>query len=279
MKKYLAMFLIIICSSFSVFGEEGQNKEINDLKQRIEQLEMENKEVKINYSAKELFEKNDKKIEEIEKEVEDYKNNKIILLTIITILGVGGIGGIVPFVISLKKEVRAEIVNKVKQETEKINDVIITEYRERVKTEVIFRQHKKILILYKDEFKDLSDKLEKISLREFLPHYFKNVEFINIDSILLEQTKGYDLILFAHGEKADNLKDNYIYPKAQNIIDSLDGTNTVFYYHNEKRKNQALDRCYINNSSSFITLYRNIMDTLEFQEYLEQKSKNNSSST
>ncbi len=271
MKKYLAMFLIIICSSFSVFGKEGQNKEINDLKQRIEQLERENKEVKINYSAKELFEKNDKKIEEIEKEVEDYKNNKIILLTIITILGVGGIGGIVPFVISLKKEVRAEIVNKVKQETEKVNDVIITEYRERVKTETILREHKKILVLYEDEFRDLNDKLDKHSLRSFLPNYFKNVTFKKIDEITDSQIKGYDLILFANGESNEGGK--YKCPKANNIILKLKETNTVFYYHNEKWRQQELENCYINNSTSLITLYRNLMDTLEFQEYLEQKSR------
>ena len=89
----------------------------------------------------------------------------------------------------------------------------------------------------------------------------------------VKENKALDYSLFKILNKEVKQKDNYIYPKAQNIIDSLDGTNTVFYYHNEKRKNQALDRCYINNSSSFITLYRNIMDTLEFQEYLEQKSK------
>ena len=71
MKKWI-LILIIICSSFSVFGEEGQNKEINELKQRVEQLEKENKEVT-------FYENRYEKQIDILKE--DFENKKIGLET------------------------------------------------------------------------------------------------------------------------------------------------------------------------------------------------------
>ncbi len=291
MKKYLAMFLIIICSSFSVFGEEGQNKEINDLKQRIEQLERENKEVKIDYSAKELFEKNDKKIEEIEKDVQENRENILTWLPWKNVLNKGSFPTIIVLISiflwakknmkdnllkevkndikeqvtsRVKKNIDDEVAIEIERQSREVSNKILNEYRERILSETILRLSKRILVLSKESGSNVFND-------EFKKSYgFEKIKIEKIERIDLNNSN-YDLIILNNEIPMNELN-------LAKLINENDRKNTVYLNYFPKGQSKIKDElnCEIikkwNFTNSPITLYEQIMNSLKYQDFLEKSS-------
>ncbi len=266
MKKVLVM--LFLCFNVILAFADGNDKiDKYNVSGNSEQITNDNQEIRIEYSLKELVENLEKDLETNRVDIDNLKRDRIILITVLIVLGIGS----VPTLKGFRKFCKNYLQTEVEKEAEEINNIIISEYREKIKSEIVLRRTKKLLVLFQDEYRDLEDKLGKQNLRQYLKHFQFEVLFKELEKISIESTKDYDLIIFADGEKS---KDLYINPKAQEIINNSNIERTVFYYHNEYRRNQGLENCYINNSNSFVTLYRNIMDTLEFQEYLVRKENN-----
>lgn len=283
MKKYLIMLLIIMCSSFSVFGEEGQNKKIDDLRQRIEQLERENKDKEFYGNLyenqlnilKEDFE-NKKTGLEVKFDKLSQDNFSIFLgALVITIFGtlfsiskINAVKEKINEVVdsSVKNQVDKEVKNKIEEESRLISNKILNEYRERILDETVLKLSKNILIL--------SSSNSNTYLKKIFTHKsygFKMPIFEMLDKF--ELNKNYDLIIFncEMNDKDEELEKMYKFFEEN----KAKFEKTVFMYFNTKGKQIDFKKFgynTINSSTNKTTVYEQIMNSLKYQDFLEKSS-------
>lgn len=286
MKKWI-LILTLCFISLNLFSATNVDKEIKDLKDRIEQVEKENKELNL---YKTMY---DKQFDVLVKNSENNKEalaNKFdklnqenfsiflsaLLITVFgTLFSIAKINSLkekINDVVdnSVNEHVNKEVKMRIDEESRKLSNKILDEYRERILNETVLRLSKRITILSKQE-------AQNPLIKKFFQHKeygFKSPVYLEIEEY--EYKNDADLIIFDNSSGIRNANNvDEIFSQLMSSKVNIENSKVVFLYvsfegifFDKKIKNSNR----INAVTSEITLYEQIMNSLKYQDFLEKSS-------
>ena len=244
MKKIKLLAFLTFFSFSTMIGKEIDSTKINNLQNRVTQLE--NYKVNIENVYKAEFQKTHN---ELVKQIDDDYGNVKNLFTMILIIGVpSSLCGIFMMFLGIKKKVNQTINEKIETIVEQKREDLIKliqsqEFERRLK------ETKKILVISENEAaqEEIKSTVEKFKFKNVI--YRINKTFVNLPE--------YDLGIINNCDGEFNQED------VNEIINYSDDEDVCFVAYTTKQleRNPKL-----NFANSKFTLYHNILNTLSFSE-------------